>query len=198
MKVVFAPRTFGGLTDIGGDADDTIAFEVAALALRELALSSRATSSRATNPDPSSPAATASAPVRPPPPGSHRPARRAGLPAPVLVTADVTFNDRIAMDGHHALCRRLTRDVAPRCACLVAAQMTQWVERLHRSSLQHDALTLSAGLRLPFVSTQPTAVRLDEIGRTSTRAGGVRLHVSVAADDDGFNDRRARSLATIA
>ena len=64
--------------------------------------------------------------------------------------------------------------------------LDRWYATAYPSTLQHDGLTLSAALGLPFVTAAGTPVVLDEIGRMSTAPDGVRLRLSTKADYPAF------------
>lgn len=83
-----------------------------------------------------------------------------------LVTSDVTFTDAIALGADHPLCRRL-RTAPAAWAQMLHISLTRWFAhpRGYDHSMQHDALTLSASLELPFVESIPAHVAFDPIGR---------------------------------
>jgi inosine-uridine nucleoside N-ribohydrolase len=109
------------------------------------------------------------------------------LPVPHLVTSDVTFTSDIEITAEHPVYRMLARAEAPAWARLLVAHMDRWFERFHPGTMQHDALTLSAALRLPFVDFDRVPVALDEIGRMSGRASdGVRMWLSLSARYPAF------------
>lgn len=91
-------------------------------------------------------------------------ARRLG--ALELVTSDVTFTEAIALHPEHPICRQLAGDRAP-WARMLHTSLHRWFThpRGYRHTMQHDALTLTAALELPFVESIPTQVTLDPIGR---------------------------------
>lgn len=94
-----------------------------------------------------------------------------------LVTSDVTFTDAIALSADHPLCRRL-RTAPGAWAQMLHISLTRWFAhpRGYDHSMQHDALTLSAALELPFVESIPAHVAFDAIGRlvyTVDHRGGV-------------------------
>ena len=124
--------------------------------------------------------------------------RLAGLE---LVISDVTFTDQIAIGADHPLCRRFDEDPAP-WAQMLAVSLHRWFAhpRGYDHSMQHDALTLSAALELPFVESSPAQVAFDPIGRlveTAPRASGAgsgAVWVSRRADYPAFMGWLERTL----
>jgi hypothetical protein len=76
-----------------------------------------------------------------------------------------------------------------------------WFARQHPSSMQHDALTLSAALQLPFVDFGLRGIAFDEAGRitvrrdSSSEAAGTLAFVSRRVHYAPFQDWLARHLA---
>ncbi|GLZ16128.1 hypothetical protein Acsp04_63630 [Actinomadura sp. NBRC 104425] len=105
------------------------------------------------------------------------------LAVPEFVISDVTWNQQIAVDSQSRIYRALTASGAPSWATLVARHLDRWFERFHPESLQHDALTLSVALDLPYVTSGPVRVVMDEIGRMrrGREQEGVLLRLSVSA-----------------
>lgn len=112
----------------------------------------------------------------------------AALDRPRLVLSDTTFTPeleiRVASDTH----RGLADPAAPAWARLLAAHLAQWFTHFHPGTIQHDALTLSAALDLPFVSFTPARVAMDESGRMSRAEDGVAVELSGPADHGAFLD----------
>lgn len=107
------------------------------------------------------------------------------LPVPEWVTSDVTFTPRLEVTEHSAIYQALTQAKAP-WARLLVLHMDQWFTRFYPHTMQHDALTLSAALALPFVESDKITVELDEIGRMTAADHGVPLWVSVSARYEPF------------
>ncbi|MDX3690725.1 nucleoside hydrolase [Streptomyces europaeiscabiei] len=103
------------------------------------------------------------------------------LPAPYVVTSEVTFNAAIEIMADHPVHRVLAAPGAPGWAALLVAHMRQWFDRFHPGTIQHDALTLSAALHLPFVEFDKMPVALDGIGRTIRSETGVPVWLSLSA-----------------
>ncbi|GGM23561.1 nucleoside hydrolase [Dactylosporangium sucinum] len=102
------------------------------------------------------------------------------LPAAEWVTSDVTFTPETELTVQSPLYQTLTAsDTA--WARLAVAHLDRWFERFYPHTMQHDALTLSAALELPFVESDKVAVTLDEIGRMMASDDGVPLWLSVSA-----------------
>lgn len=116
--------------------------------------------------------------------------RLAGLE---LVISDVTFTEQIAIGADHPLARQLDDDPAG-WAQMLAVSLQRWFDhpRGFDHSMQHDALTLSAALELPFVESFPAHVVFDSIGRLGeadpSRNGGAggAVWVSRRADYPAF------------
>ena len=108
------------------------------------------------------------------------------LPTPYFVTSDVTFTSAIEITADHPVHRTLAAPGAPAWAALLVAHMRQWFERFHPGTIQHDALTLSAALQLPFVDFDKTPVAVDGIGRTIRSETGVPVWLSLSAHYPAF------------
>lgn len=106
------------------------------------------------------------------------------LPTPRFVISDTTFTDDIAVHANHPLHRALVDSTAP-WASLLDQHLHRWYQR-YPASLQHDALTLSAALALPFVRCTTTRIVADGIGRWGMDPGGVPLRLSASADYAAF------------
>jgi pyrimidine-specific ribonucleoside hydrolase len=119
----------------------------------------------------------------------------AAIREPTLVTSEITFVDDIEVTTDSAVYRALTHDQAPRWAGVVTAHLDRWFDRYHPGSMQHDALTLSTAMRLPFVDVARLPVLLHDDARMSTGGGGIPMFVSVRADYGAFNTWLLSSLA---
>ncbi|MDN5920539.1 MAG: nucleoside hydrolase [Pseudonocardia sp.] len=111
------------------------------------------------------------------------------LARPRLVTSDVTFTPQIGVDADHPIHRTLAaaaEEDSGGWASILAAHLDHWYASNYPSTLQHDALTLSAALGLPFVRSAATTVVLDEIGRMSTAPAGAPVRLSASADYPAF------------
>lgn len=120
-----------------------------------------------------------------------------------LVISDVTFTDQIAIGADHLLARRLAEDPSS-WAQMLAVSLQRWFDHPcgYEHSMQHDALTLSAALELPFVESFPAHVEFDPVGRLvetaagpATPAGG-QVWVSRRADYPAFMRWLEQTLAT--
>ena len=121
----------------------------------------------------------------------------AELPDIHLVLSDVTFTPAIAVDTTSPIYQDLGRDGAPGWAQVVRVHMDRWFAQFHPSTLQHDPLTLSAALQLPFVSFELTTVVLDEAARMSRSPDGHRHFLSTRARYDAFTEWMRRGLTTV-
>ena len=109
------------------------------------------------------------------------------LPSVELVTSDVTWTPAIGITAHSALYKTLAAS-PDGWAALAAAHLHRWFALCHPESRQHDALTLTAALALPFVTSVPARVTVDT-GGLMTRAGageGAAVLVSAAARYGAF------------
>lgn len=89
----------------------------------------------------------------------------ATFPEPQLVTSDITFTDELAVDTRSSLYQALATREAPPWAALLQAHLDRWFERFHPTTIQHDALTLTAAMELPFVGLSNTRIVLDDHAR---------------------------------
>jgi inosine-uridine nucleoside N-ribohydrolase len=103
-----------------------------------------------------------------------------------LVTSDVTFTTEIEVDASSALYRWLTDQAAAPWAPPLATHLDQWFARFHPGTMQHDALTLSAALQLPFVDFDAMTIAIAADARMSEDPAGVRRYVSRRAHYAGF------------
>ncbi|MDT0300808.1 nucleoside hydrolase [Streptomonospora wellingtoniae] len=111
------------------------------------------------------------------------------LPAPEFVTSEVTYTPEIRVDSSHALYRKLRAFDAPPWAALLGTHLDRWFSGADLpipGTLQHDALTLSAALKLPFVQSEDMPLAVDDIGRTTVSVEGTVVQVSTAAHYSGF------------
>lgn len=108
------------------------------------------------------------------------------LAMPEFIASEVTFTPRIEVNADSPLYQWLSAPDAPAWGALLSAHLDAWFSRFHPGSMQHDALTLSAALDLPFVDSEPTRIALDEIGRTTADEAGALLRWSVAAEYEPF------------
>ena len=111
-----------------------------------------------------------------------------------LVTSDVTFTDQLAIDTTSAIYRSLTQPHAPDWATLIREHLDRWFARFHPATMQHDALTLSAAMRLPFVTLTHATVTLDPRARMRADPDGVPVWMSTRALYPQFMDWLARQL----
>jgi pyrimidine-specific ribonucleoside hydrolase len=78
---------------------------------------------------------------------------------PWLVISDVTFRPEIDVTAEHWLYRQLRQHLEP-WAQLAADHMDRWFERFVPGTMQHDPLTLSIALGIPFVQFDYTPIAL--------------------------------------
>ncbi|MFE9246651.1 nucleoside hydrolase [Nocardiopsis sp. NPDC006938] len=104
-----------------------------------------------------------------------------------LVISDVTFRTDIEVDRDSALYRRLSVFGEHTWQGLLHRHLDLWFDSFHPGSIQHDALTLSAALDLPFVHLDRAEVALDDRGRMSLAPGGAPVWLSASATYAPFN-----------
>jgi inosine-uridine nucleoside N-ribohydrolase len=109
------------------------------------------------------------------------------LSTPEWITSDVTFTPLVAINAESEIYRRL-RASSKDWALLLVQHMDGWFDRAYPSTMQHDALTLSAAMDLPFVRLGMAKIALDEIGRMSTVRDGVPIRLSTSVRYDAFMD----------
>ena len=119
----------------------------------------------------------------------------ATLPRVRLVTSDVTFTTEIQIDAQSPVYHALADPQAPPWAALLRLHLDRWFARFHPGSMQHDALTLSAAMQLPFVNFDLTPIVVADDARMSSGPGGPRHFVSVRARYGPFNEWLQRGLA---
>ncbi|WP_327346310.1 hypothetical protein [Streptomyces europaeiscabiei] len=116
------------------------------------------------------------------------------LPTPYFVTSEVTFDPAIEVTVGHPVHRTLAAPGAPAWALLLVAHLRQRFDRFHPGTMQHDALTLSAALQLPFVEFDKMPVAVDGVGRTTRSGTGVPVRVSLSARYPAFMRRLSQRL----
>jgi pyrimidine-specific ribonucleoside hydrolase len=119
------------------------------------------------------------------------------LPRPRLVTSDVTFRPETALTRESPEYGLLVRAGAPAWAPVLVSHLERWYADAHPASMQHDALTLSVAMQLPFVHSDLLDVVIDEKGRTSLDGDGlsVRCFMSRRADYPAFRRWLERALS---
>ncbi|MCK2236842.1 MULTISPECIES: nucleoside hydrolase [unclassified Crossiella] len=130
--------------------------------------------------------------IRVDPAAAHTVLARAHRPR--LVLSDTTFTPELEIRVASATHRRLADPAAPAWAGLLAAHLAQWFTDFHPGTIQHDALTLSAALELPFVGFTAERVALDGLGRMSRSEQGTPVELSGPADHRAFLDWLHRLL----
>jgi inosine-uridine nucleoside N-ribohydrolase len=106
--------------------------------------------------------------------------RTPGLPL-WLVTSDVTFTPELEVTAAGPLYAALAAPDSPAWAQTLRAHLDRWFDGFHPGTIQHDALTLSAALHLPFVDFDKTTVAFDSIGRMSEDPAGTPVPLSTGA-----------------
>lgn len=116
------------------------------------------------------------------------------LPTPEFVASEVTFTPEIELTADGPMHRWTHTPGAPAWAALLGRHLDSWFERFYPGSMQHDALTLTAALDLPFVDSEPMRITMDDIGRTSVAEDGTLVRWSVDADYEAFMRWLAHTL----
>jgi inosine-uridine nucleoside N-ribohydrolase len=113
-----------------------------------------------------------------------------------FVMSDVTFRpDAMAIRVDGPVYRYLAQ-LQEDWASLLRSHLDRWYAS-HPASLQHDPLTLSAALQLPFVDFALRRLSIDGFGRMTTDPGGVEAFVSRRVDYRAFARWLRRGLGVI-
>ncbi|MGW0252106.1 nucleoside hydrolase [Nocardia goodfellowii] len=113
-----------------------------------------------------------------------------------LVISDVTTNDSIAIRPGDDFCLRLTKPEAPQWAAVLHQVLDLWFTSFHPYTHQHDPLTLTAGLRLPFVTfTRQRRFRIEADARMFLDPGGHNAWIATRADYPAFLAWLTKQLA---
>ncbi|MFX0574561.1 nucleoside hydrolase [Nocardia nepalensis] len=112
----------------------------------------------------------------------------------LLVTSDVTFTDEIAIGPSSSTYQHLAADAAPNWAKLLAAHLDQWFTRMYPTSKQHDPLTLTAALQLPFVDFSRRHITLAPDARMTATPHGHFTWITTRADYPAFRNWLEKQL----
>ncbi|MQY29374.1 nucleoside hydrolase [Nocardia aurantia] len=111
-----------------------------------------------------------------------------------LLLSDTTFTPEIEIARDSELYKRLATGDAPPWARLLTAHLDNWFDRFYPGTRQHDPLTLTAALQLPFVDFARRAVLLDDDARMTSDPGGRTVRTSARADYAAFRAWLAAQL----
>jgi pyrimidine-specific ribonucleoside hydrolase len=111
-----------------------------------------------------------------------------------LLLSDTTFTPEIEIGPDSELYKRLGADDAPYWARLLAAHLGRWFDRFYPGTRQHDPLTLTAALQLPFVDFARRAVELGDDARMRLDDNGRAVRISARADYPAFRTWLAQRL----
>ena len=100
---------------------------------------------------------------------------------PELVISDTTFTDDLEISARTPLYHRLAAAEAPEWAATLKAHLDRWFAHTYPSTIQHDGLTLSAALELPFVDFAVEHIVVDSIARMARHPDGVWVYASYSA-----------------
>jgi inosine-uridine nucleoside N-ribohydrolase len=103
-----------------------------------------------------------------------------------FVISDVTFRpDEMALTAEGVVYRHLlaSHDLWAR---MLRAHLDRWYAGFYPATLQHDPLTLSAAVGLPFVDFALKRISMDQVGRMSLDTNGLELFLSSRADYAAF------------
>ncbi|WP_280319483.1 nucleoside hydrolase [Nocardia wallacei] len=104
-----------------------------------------------------------------------------------LVISDITTNDAIVVRRGDQFYTRLTAPGSPAWAALLGRHFDRWFDRFHPYTHQHDSLTLTAALRLPFVTfTKKRRFRIEPDARMFLDDNGHNTWLANGADYTGF------------
>jgi pyrimidine-specific ribonucleoside hydrolase len=132
------------------------------------------------------------------------PAVRTALGAvhrPNLVTSEVTFRPEMTLTPDSPEYRLLLRPDAPAWAGVLAAHCDRWFDRFYPGTMQHDVLTLSVAMQLPFVHLDLLDIAVDDAARTTEPDPGTpgcvyRCFVSARANYAAFRRWLERQLTS--
>jgi inosine-uridine nucleoside N-ribohydrolase len=113
-----------------------------------------------------------------------------------FVISDVTYTSEIEITAGDEVYRWLASDGSPGWARLLLAHLDVWFARMYPGTMQHDALTLSAALRYPFVDFRSATVEYDDLGRMIVADGGTRCRLARAVRYQAFNTWLRSALQT--
>lgn len=105
---------------------------------------------------------------------------------PELIMSEHTFRPEIEITERSELYLAWSAPDAPEWARLLRAHHDAWFSRFHPGSMQHDALTLSVALRVPFVQFAYDRCGVDEVGRLALDPGGRPALLSYLVDYAAF------------
>ncbi|WP_280246775.1 nucleoside hydrolase [Nocardia abscessus] len=120
----------------------------------------------------------------------------ATAPELTLVLSDVTFTDEIAISASTDVFTTLSAPEGPEWAALLTAHLERWFSLRYPASKQHDPLTLTVALELPFVELSRPSIRVDADARMSVDPAGRPTWVTSDADYPAFRRWLATQLAT--
>ncbi|MEU7146108.1 nucleoside hydrolase [Nocardia sp. NPDC046473] len=104
-----------------------------------------------------------------------------------LVISDVTTNDAIAIRSGDDIYRHLCTPNAPAWATVLRQHLDRWYTTFHPFTHQHDPLTLTAALRLPFVTfTRRHRFRIEDDARMFLDPNGHSTWTATNADYPAF------------
>ncbi|WP_036495917.1 nucleoside hydrolase [Nocardia sp. BMG111209] len=103
-----------------------------------------------------------------------------------LMLSDTTFTPEIEIDRDSELYKRLAATDAPEWARLLATHLDNWFDRFYPGTRQHDPLTLTAALQLPFVDFARRAIVLGDDARMRVDPRGRSVRASSRADYAAF------------
>lgn len=99
-----------------------------------------------------------------------------------FVTSEITFTPQLEVTATSPLYATLAAPDVPEWARILREHMDAWFQAFHPGTIQHDALTLTAALQLPFVDSEPCSVAFDERGRMRAEKDGTSVWLSISAE----------------
>lgn len=120
----------------------------------------------------------------------------ATVPELTLVLSDVTFTEEMEIDAGTGVYKTLSATDAPAWAALLATHLDRWFALRHPASKQHDPLTLTVGLDLPFVDLSRPTITVAGDARMSMDPAGHPTWVTIDADYPAFWRWLTTQLAT--
>jgi len=110
----------------------------------------------------------------------------AGAARPRLVISDVTFTPDIEITPGSPVHRHLDAAEPGTWQALLGDHLDQWFAGFHPGTMQHDPLTLSAALDLPFLDFELEHIALDDIGRMHKDPDGIEVFLAHNPDYPAF------------
>ncbi|MQY22734.1 nucleoside hydrolase [Nocardia macrotermitis] len=110
----------------------------------------------------------------------------ATVPELTLVLSDVTFTEEMEIHADSEVYKTLSAPDAPVWARLLGTHLDRWFTLRHPATKQHDPLTLTVALDLPFVDLSRPTITVAGDARMSTDPDGHPTWVTIDANYPAF------------